>query len=162
LSGFFGVVRTDGAPVEERFLREIAAEMRFRGPDGSHTWSEKNVGGCLALMRTDPAAQAETQPVRAGERYLLWGDIRLDAREELREELGEQEFRIGADASSEDYFLRAWQQWGEEALNKVIGDFSLALWDCREQTLWCARDFIGPRPFYYVRVGEVFCFANPP
>ena len=160
MSGFFGVVRTDGAPVEERFLREIAEDMRFRGPDGLHTWSEKNIGGCFAFMRTGPAAQADRQPVRGGERYLLWGDMRLDAREELREELGEEEFRIGADASSEEYFLRAWQQWGDGALNKVIGDFSLALWDSHEQTLWCARDFIGPRPFYYVHVGEIFSFAN--
>jgi asparagine synthase (glutamine-hydrolysing) len=160
VSGFFGVVRTDGAHVEERFLREITDEMRFRGPDGLQTWSGKNVGGCFAFMRTGPAAQADRQPVRGGERYLLWGDMRLDAREELREELGEGEFRIDADASSEEYFLRAWQQWGDGALNKVIGDFSLALWDIHEQTLWCARDFIGPRPFYYVHVGAVFSFAN--
>jgi asparagine synthase (glutamine-hydrolysing) len=42
----------------------------------------------------------------------------------------------------------------------VIGDFSFALWDAQEQTLWCARDFLGPRPFYYGQANGLFCFSN--
>jgi asparagine synthase (glutamine-hydrolysing) len=56
--------------------------------------------------------------------------------------------------------LRAWEKWGEGALDKIIGDFSFVLWDVHQQTLWCARDFIGARPFYYAYVKGVFCFSN--
>ena len=34
MSGFFGMVRLDGQPVGESLLKEIAEELRFRGPDG--------------------------------------------------------------------------------------------------------------------------------
>jgi asparagine synthase (glutamine-hydrolysing) len=51
-------------------------------------------------------------------------------------------------------------EMGPAALEHVIGDFSFALWDANEQNQWCARDFVGSRPFYYAHVGQVFCFSN--
>jgi asparagine synthase (glutamine-hydrolysing) len=160
MSGFFGMVRFDGEPVRESLLKEIAEELRFRGPEGVSIWFDGSIGGCFAKMRTGPAKQAETQPVFAGERFRLWGDIRLDGREELRQRLAEKSCRLSEDASSEEYLLEAWQTWGPGALERIIGDFSLALWDASERTLWCARDFFGGRPFYYSHKGSVFCFSN--
>lgn len=49
---------------------------------------------------------------------------------------------------------------GPAYLQHVIGDFSFALWDAAEKTWWCARDFVGARPFYYAHVGAVCCFCN--
>ena len=43
MSGFFGMVRQDGKPVEERLLQRIADELTFRGPDGSSVWRQANV-----------------------------------------------------------------------------------------------------------------------
>jgi asparagine synthase (glutamine-hydrolysing) len=160
VSGFFGMLRSDGAPIEERLLQEIAAELRFLAPYGVNVWSAGNIGGCFALMRTGPAAQTERQPCQADDRFYLWGDVRLDGREELHGQIGNDFCGLGAEASSEEYFLRAWQKWGESALERVIGDFSLALWDAQKKKLWCARDFIGPRPFYYAQAGPLFCFSN--
>jgi asparagine synthase (glutamine-hydrolysing) len=160
VSGFFGIVREDGKALGERLLQEIAEELRFRGPDGVSVWAENGIGGCFALMRTGPGKQSEQQPVESGGRYRLWGDIRVDGPDELREQLGEEVRELAADASSEEYFLRAWRKWGARALEKIAGDFSLGLWDALEQTLWCARDFVGARPLYYARVGAIFCFSN--
>jgi asparagine synthase (glutamine-hydrolysing) len=160
MSGFFGMLRLDGEPVRESLLKEIAEELRFRGPEGMSIWFDGTIGGCFARMRTGPAKQAETQPVFAGEGFRLWGDIRLDGREELRQRLAEKDRRLRADASSEEHLLEAWQTWGPGALERIIGDFSLALWDAKEQTLWCARDFVGGRPFYYAYKEPDFCFSN--
>jgi asparagine synthase (glutamine-hydrolysing) len=111
-------------------------------------------------MRTGPAPQAVEQPVESEGRFRLWGDLRLDAREALWQEISRHGAGLHPNASDEEYFLRAWQTLAESALEKVNGDFSLALWDATQQTLWCARDFIGARPFYYAHVGPVFCFSN--
>jgi hypothetical protein len=35
MSGYFGMLRTDGAPVREDLLQEIARSLTFRGPDAS-------------------------------------------------------------------------------------------------------------------------------
>jgi asparagine synthase (glutamine-hydrolysing) len=160
VSGFFGIVREDGASVDERLLHDVCERMRFRGPDGVSIWREDGVGSCFALMRTGPAPQAERQPVETAGRFRLFGDIRLDAREELQRQLADKGYVGNLGVSSEELFLCAWQAWGETALEKVIGDFSLALWNGEEHALYCARDFVGPRPFYYAQVGGVFCFSN--
>src|ERR1700752_2824423 len=160
MSGFFGMVREDGNPVEKRFLEGIADQLNFRGPDGTSLWARSNVGGCFTLMRTGPANQAPQQPVVWEDRFCLWGDLRLDGRRELLGQIAGKEPAIDVDATSEELLLRAWARWGGGCLDRVIGDFSFALWDANEGSLWCARAFVGARPFYYAHVGGVFCFSN--
>jgi len=160
MSGFFGMIRQDGKAIDERFLQRIAEELSFRGAEGKNVWSRANVGGCFAWMQTGPARQASQQPVKWEDRYWLWGDIRLDGRQELREQLAGHDRTVEVKATSEELLLRAWEKWGEGSLGRVIGDFSFALWDVKEESLWCARDFVGARPFYHARAGGVFCFSN--
>jgi asparagine synthase (glutamine-hydrolysing) len=160
MSGFFGIVRQAGKPVEERFLERVAEELSFRGPDGKSVWTQAGVGGCFVWMRTGPARQSSRQPVIWEERFCLWGDVRLDGRHELQKQLMQNQRAAEADATSEELLLRAWAKWGDGSLERVIGDFSFALWDAKEESLWCARDFVGARPFYYAQAGGVFCFSN--
>jgi asparagine synthase (glutamine-hydrolysing) len=160
MSGFFGMVREDGKPLEERFLAEIAEQLSFRGPDGRSVWTRANVGGSFTWMRTGPASQASQQPVVWENRFYLWGDLRLDGRCELWRQLAENQHAEEVDATSEELLLRAWAKWGESCLDRVIGDFSFALWDAKEGSLWCAKDFVGARPVYYAHAGGVFSFSN--
>jgi asparagine synthase (glutamine-hydrolysing) len=160
VSGFFGMLRLDQRPIQNRLLDKIAAEMSFRGPHGANTWNHGRLGSCFALMRTGPVKQAPQQPVCWNNRFWLWGDIRLDAREELVEELSSEDYSAAIDVTSEELLLRAWAKWGSGSLERVIGDFSFALWDEKEETLWCARDFVGARPFFYAHVRGAFCFSN--
>jgi asparagine synthase (glutamine-hydrolysing) len=160
VSGFFGIVRRDGESIEKRFLEQIAQQLSFRGPDGRSVWVCGNIGGCFTLMVTGPAEQAAAQPVSCCDRYWLWGDLRLDAREELQEQLGDSRDLPKSNPTSEDLLLRAWAKWGPACLERVIGDFSFALWDAQENVLWCARDFVGARPFYYGQADGLFCFSN--
>jgi asparagine synthase (glutamine-hydrolysing) len=160
VSGFFGMLRLDEKPAESRLLERIAKEMSFRGPDGMSICNLGRIAGCFALMRTGPAPQARKQPVSGGDRFWLWGDIRLDARQDLLEKLSPGDCVSAMNVTSEELLLRAWAKWGAASLEQVIGDFSFALWDAKEEVLWCARDFVGARPFYYAHAHGVFCFSN--
>jgi asparagine synthase (glutamine-hydrolysing) len=160
VSGFFGILRLDQKSIENRFLDRIAAEMSFRGPDGINTWNQGRLAGCFALMRTGPVKQAPQQPVNWNNRFWLWGDIRLDARQDLLQELSSEDGISALDVTSEELLLRSWAKWGPGSLEHVIGDFGFALWDEKEEILWCARDFVGGRPFFYAHVPGVFCFGN--
>ena len=66
--------------------------------------------------------------------------------------------------------LDAYLANGESCLDSLLGDFAFAIWDPRENKLFCARDRFGVRPFYYhyaPRKRFVFAsdardiFANP-
>jgi len=89
--------------------------------------------------------------------FLLTADIRLDNRTELCHQLG-----LNADTTTSDarIVINAYRQWGEPFVERLIGDFSFALWDEHRQTMICARDHLGVKPFYYLLDGEQFVFAS--
>jgi len=160
VSGYFGVVRFDGKPVDRKLLERVAEKLAFRGPNGTSIWSIEVCGGCFTRMDTHSAPQSLQQPVIFDQRYFLWGDIRIDGTADLRAQLGDSVSVSETTETSEEFLLRAWNRWGEKSLERLIGDFSFALWDARERSLTCARDFIGPRPLYYSRVGNALYFGN--
>jgi len=160
VSGYFGVARMDGKPADERVLEQIAKRLRLSGPHGTSIWWKDGIGSSFALLRTNSGRQSEQQPVVLAERFFLWGDVRLDARTELRVQLGDASPGQDSPETGEQLLLRAWEKWGEEALERILGDFSFALWDARDGCLVCARDFVGARPLYYAHLGNVLYFGN--
>ncbi len=159
MSGYFGILRSDGSEIQPGLLPRIAEVLRFRGSDGQHSETRHGVGTCFAYLATGPATQAAKQPVVAGENWLI-GDIRLDARRQLIDRLQSKGSYLSPDPSDEELLLRVWQELGESSLQSLCGDFSFALWDRGCHSLFCARDFVGPRPFYYAHRRGLFCFSN--
>jgi asparagine synthase (glutamine-hydrolysing) len=47
-------------------------------------------------------------------------------------------------------------------LDRLIGDFAIAVLDTAEDVLWLARDRFGLQPLYYTRVGQGVAFASQP
>ena len=160
MSGFFGIVRTDGAAVDPELLARVARALEFRGPDGTNTWKAANAGFVFTFLSTGTPHQSPAQPVGLGGRYWLAGEVRLDARKELLAELRAKGQPAGAETPDEELLLQCWKIWGEGALLKILGDFSFGLWDAEAQSLSCARDFAGARPLYYAQGPGVFCFSN--
>ena len=160
MSGFFGMVRTEGKAVQQEFLDRIVRSLEFRGPDGTSTWKKDGVGFCFTRLDTGTPRQAPSQPVSLGGRYWLVGEVRLDARRELLAEVRAKGQPAGEEPTDEELLLQCWNIWGEAALQKIAGDFSFALWDAEKQSLCCARDFAGARPFYYAQAPGVFYFSN--
>ena len=56
--------------------------------------------------------------------------------------------------------LRCYQYWGDGCAEKILGDFSLAIWDIANKCLYCARDILGLRSFYYYVDQHLFAFAT--
>jgi len=160
MSGFAGVVSADGAIPERRVLKQMSAKLAFRGPDATQVSTQEGAGFCFTLLRTGPAPQAAAQPCSLDGRVWLLGDVRLDGREELHRLLEEQGESIPTEVSDEDLILYAWRQWGEASFERLIGDFAFAIWDGTARKLWCVRDLLGIRPFFYAQTGKQLLFSN--
>jgi asparagine synthase (glutamine-hydrolysing) len=87
---------------------------------------------------------------------VVW-DGRIDNRADLRRELGSI---VDAGVSDAMLAAAAYAKWGTEAPRHLLGDFSFAMWDARLQRLFCARDPVGARPFFFVRSDRFFAFAS--
>jgi len=56
--------------------------------------------------------------------------------------------------------LRAYMEWGEACLAQFDGMFAFAVWDDTRARLFCARDRLGIKPFYYATPAGSFVFAS--
>src|SRR5215469_13902266 len=160
MSGYFGMLRTDGAAVPEDLQQTITRSLAFRGPDGSCTQAKGALGFSFSLLELGTSRQARRQPVWLGERFCLIGEVRLDARKQLISELQQKGQPAGVASADEELALFAWAVWGEACLPKLFGDFSFGLWDTEKKSFCCARDFAGAKPLFYTCTPGAFCFSN--
>jgi asparagine synthase (glutamine-hydrolysing) len=132
--------------------------QEHRGPDGAGTWSHPSghVGFAhrrLSIIDLEAGAQPMTD--HDGNWLVFNGEIYNYL--ELRERLGAHRFRTRSDTET---ILQAYREWGPECVQHLRGMFAFALWDQREQRLFCARDRFGIKPFHYLQRGEVVYFAS--
>lgn len=161
MSGIAGLLRLDDRPADADELAGMLARLAHRGPDGSGSWLGKSVGLGHQMLRATPESINERMPLSDARREIvLTADVRLDNRDELIGELGLKP--EGANAIPDSRIvLAAYGLWGENCPERLLGDFAFAIWDARRETLFCARDHIGCKPFYYChRPGECFAFAS--
>jgi asparagine synthase (glutamine-hydrolysing) len=79
----------------------------------------------------------------------------VDARRELVPQLranGHED--LSPDATDVELILRAYQTWGENCVEHLLGDFAFAIWDGSKQRLFCARDHLGVKPLFYAHLGQ--------
>ncbi|HEY2955779.1 MAG TPA: asparagine synthase (glutamine-hydrolyzing) [Candidatus Eisenbacteria bacterium] len=80
---------------------------------------------------------------------------------ELREEL-ERMGEAFVSTSDTEVILAAYRRFGPACLHRLNGMFAFALWDGARRELFCARDRLGVKPFYYQWDGRRFAFASDP
>jgi asparagine synthase (glutamine-hydrolysing) len=115
-------------------MGEIAGIVNLDGApiDRDLLWSDGNVG-------------FRQQPFTLDGNVWLIADARID---------GDRQF------PDEDAILRAYEKFGDDCVEHLIGDFAFVIWDKRSRRLFCARDHFGVKPFFYARAGNSFIFAN--
>lgn len=78
---------------------------------------------------------------------------------ELHEQLEEKGHRFITDRN-EEIVCHLYEEYGEDAVALLDGDFALALWDSNNNRLVLARDKFGVRPLYYALAEKGLLFAS--
>lgn len=160
MSAVAGLFQRDGRPLEAGTLEPMVAALAHRGPDAVGTWCEGPIGLAHGLLLTTPEGSRQRPGlVSAESRLVLSADARLDNRSELIVALG-LAGRLSGEISDGELILGAYERWGDCAPERLLGDFAFAVWDSRRHVLFCARDRMGVRPFYYFASPRTFAFAS--
>ncbi|MBU7581637.1 MAG: lasso peptide isopeptide bond-forming cyclase [Nostoc sp. TH1S01] len=160
MSGILGIYYLDARPVEPESIRQMVDILAHRGPDGADVWYGGSVGLGHRMLWTTPESLLEKLPLvdRTGN-LVITADARIDNRDELISALSLTDHPAEKITDSQ-LILAAYEKWGERCPEKLIGDFAFAIWDERQQKLFCARDHMGVKPFYYYCSNRVFVFAS--
>jgi asparagine synthase (glutamine-hydrolysing) len=157
--GIFGLVTKTG-PADADQIGRLTDLVAHRGPDGRGVRVNGNVGLGHRRLAIIDLSEDGAQPMR-DTRYPIWitynGEIYnyLELRAEL-EALG----FVFHTASDTEVLLAAYVCWGEKCLERFNGMWSFAIHDERDNTLFCARDRFGVKPFYYVNTPTAFAFGS--
>ena len=181
MCGIAGIVAPAG--FDPRTLFEMTRLIRYRGPDGyGFAFASDDARAGMEVIHNEErppllhrrpvvglgnrrlaildVAEAGTQPMQAADgAFTITYNGEIYNYKEIREELEEAgvSFRNHTDT---EVILRAYQQWGEECLQRFNGMWAFAIWDHTRQRLFCARDRFGVKPFYYASHNGGFFFAS--
>lgn len=161
MSGIYGVYNRNNLPVETQLLERMHRVYAQWFDDGSHFWKSDDVGFGYTRLNNSPESLLEILPAISHEQesnLVITADARLDNREELAGLLGLPRCIDGTTDSQ--LLIAAYEKWGKESPCFLLGDFSYVIWDGSRQEVFCARDHVGVKPFYYHCSPEVFRFAN--
>ena len=160
MCGICGVLRFDGAPVDERVLRRMTDAIAHRGPDGEGWFAEGPVGlghRRLAIIDLSPAGR---QPMTSADgRWTITYNGEVYNFREIRAEL-ERCGRTFVSGTDTEVVREAWAEWGQSSVQRLNGMFAFALWDAHERTLHLVRDRYGVKPLYWERDGSRLAFAS--
>ena len=156
MCGLSGIALARHTVADEKIVLAMRDAQMHRGPDAGGLYCANGVGlGHRRLSIIDLANGQQPMVDEASGLALTYnGEIyNFQALKAELEALGVV-FHSRCDT---EVLLRAWQQWGEACLTRLVGMFAFAVWDIRTRRIYLARDHLGIKPLYYAftRAGDL-------
>lgn len=157
IAGFLGVPDVPGAA--RATLERMIGTLQHRGPDGFGFHVDGGAGLAHARLAVIDLATG-AQPI-ANERGNVWtvfnGEI-FNYRT-LRMELECLGHRF-ATRSDTEVIVHLYEEYGDRFVERLNGQFAIALWDAERRRLLLARDRCGVRPLFFTRAAGRLWFAS--
>ena len=160
MCGIAGIHKAEpGQKPSESLVKRMTDAIAHRGPDGEGLHAEPGVAlGHRRLAVIDPAGGQQPMYNEDGSVVIVFnGEIYNFAT--IRDELIAlgHVFRNRCDTET---IVHAWESWGPDCVARLSGMFAFSIWDRNRRQLFCARDRLGKKPFYYGWAGGDFVFAS--
>ncbi len=150
MCGISGILSPNPNHVSKQRLQAMTNSISHRGPQGEGFWTNENntVGFGHRRLSIIDLSSAGSQPMHYMNRYTIVYNGEIYNYIELKETLTAKGFAFTSQSDTE-VILAAYACYGKDCLQYFDGMFAFAIWDAKEQVLFCARDRFGEKPFYY-------------
>lgn len=161
MCGIAGKLSFGKTLVTEANITQMTDAIAHRGPDdsGSYLSKDKKVGlgqRRLSIIDLSPAGH---QPMNFGGRYWIVFNGEIYNYQEKREALLADGVHFVSQTDTE-VILALYDRYKEKCVDHLRGMFAFAIYDEKEQTLFCARDRVGKKPFKYYADQHTFMFGS--
>jgi asparagine synthase (glutamine-hydrolysing) len=161
--GIGGIFNTRGNPVGNAgvYLTLIQQAISHRGPDNLGQWQSPNesVNFAHSRLAINDLSPFGNQPIHRGTRFTMVFNGEVYNYKELAQNLRNAGVEIRGSSDSE-VLLALYHEYGKDMLAMIKGMFAFVIWDSHEEKLFCARDRLGMKPFYFGYSRENFYFAS--
>lgn len=158
MCGICGFISEHGIP-ERTLIERMIGRIDYRGPDGSGWYRDKKAAlGHARLAIIDAVGGAQPLCNEDGSIWIVFnGEIfnYIELGDELR--LRGHKLKTSSDT---EIIVHAYEEWGTRCFERFNGQWALALWDARRESLLLSRDRMGVRPLFYAHENDHFLFAS--
>ena len=153
-AGFTGYLE-NGKEVLTRMMDRIA----HRGPDSAGQYiDDKAYLGFRRLSIID--LDNGSQPMfNENKKIVITFNGEIYNHMELRQELIAKG-HVFANNSDTEVLIHAYEEYGEDMLNRLRGMFAFVIWDSQKETIFAARDYFGIKPLYYAVCDGQLIYAS--
>ncbi len=134
--------------------------LKHRGPDANGVIENKEHAILLGHTRLSiiDIDKRSNQPFScdSGDYSIVFNGEIYNYKELKDQYLGNEKFDTESDT---EVLLKLFVRYGKSFLNNLDGMFAFAIYDKKEKLLFCARDQLGIKPFYYCKKNK-FVFAS--
>jgi asparagine synthase (glutamine-hydrolysing) len=161
MCGIAGIVRQHEGrlPPSREALQRMLGSLTHRGPDELGLFRDSNAGLVhTRLSIIDLASGQQPMSNRDGTLWLVFnGEIFNYV--ELKQEL-QARGHVFRTQSDTEVLLNAYEAWGDDAFERMNGQWAVALWNPRARRLVLARDRVGVRPLLVAEHDGSVYFAS--
>jgi asparagine synthase (glutamine-hydrolysing) len=159
MCGLAGIYARPETEASERLLLAMAGELAHRGPDGTGLYLDGRVGMTNTRLAIVDLAGGDQPLANEDGRFWAMQNGEIYNHVELRAELAGLGHRFATTCDTE-VIAHAYEEWGPRCLDRLNGDFAIAVWDRRERELFLGRDRFGVRPLFLAELGGDLVFAS--
>ena len=142
----FGRWNFDGNPRLRDLLERVDTVLAPYGPDHSSSYQNDGVSVLYSAFQTTKESRNEHPPHISKSGNVITWDGRLDNRAEFIHFFSGL---LSVHAPDVSIVGTAYDRWGTDCLAKLIGDWTVSIWNPKERALILAKDPIGTRHLYY-------------
>ena len=157
---------------DEKLIKEMNNEIKHRGPDnqGTHYTNKISIGQVrLSILDLTPKGNQPQGISEKNKNKILFNKELEDAKysivfngeiynfKEIKKELKEYTFETNSDT---EVILKAYDKWGEKCVDKFNGMWAFCIYNQTKEELFCSRDRLGVKPFYYYHKKNKFVFSS--
>ena len=159
MCGITGIINKNNNPVDKLLTKKINNLISHRGPDDEGFYFRDNFAFGHKRLSILDLSQDGHQPMHYKNRYTITYNGEVYNYIELKNELEKEGYSFHSNTDTE-VILAAYDKWGENCVNKFNGMWSFALFDRKENSIFCSRDRFGIKPFYYTEIDNKFIFGS--
>lgn len=162
MCGIFGILNiADSGTIDKKKVTESSALMHHRGPNAFGQWGidQKVELAHLRLSIIDLSSESNQPYHSACGNYVIVFNGEIYNYLEIKNELISlgKTFRTSSDT---EVLLNSFIEWGEECVNRFNGDWAFAIYNIKDDVLFCSRDRFGVKPLNYACVDGKYVFSS--
>ena len=160
MCGFFGNFSSTGNKIfYSNKLKEITKSINHRGPDGEGYFEDSKLSlGFKRLSIID--IEKGNQPfTSSNNRYVIVFNGEIYNYKEIRKKILTSGTKLLTNSDTEA-LVEAFNIWGLDFIDNVIGMFSIALYDKFQKKLYLIRDRLGIKPLYFSKIQKNIIFSS--